>query len=725
MNVRRILEMGVDELASRGRQEASKMIERMRPSRRSFGEERLQLSGAGSETRRSERRRAATPARGSLAPGGFFAGASSDRTVALFRERFQEEEARILGEAESIAAGRFDLLGHRGLIFGDPIDWHLDPLSGRRAPLLHWSRLNPLDRLSVGDVKIVWELNRHQWLVPLGQAYRLSGEERFAAAAARYLGGWFRANPTGRGINWASSLEVALRLMSWCWAMVLLRGSRAWSPSFVEGLRGEMTAHANHVARYMSHHFSPNTHLTGEAMGLLYAGVFLPGKPMAGRWRRLASRILIQQIQRQILPDGVYFERATWYQRYTVETYLQFLVLAARNGIDVPAEVTERLLRSLEFLLTIRSPDGRLPEIGDGDGGFLLPLSRREPDDVRGLFSTAAALLHRADFAWAAAKAAPETLWLLGPRGVESFDALRPARPAASPSEMYVEGGFAVMRDSWNPDAHQMILDTGPIGCSATAGHGHADLLSIQCSIFGERFLVDPGTYTYTADPEWRNHFRSTAAHSALLVDGRGQASPAGPFSWTTRPGARLRRWYSGADVDFVDAEHDAYGSPGAPILHRRRVLYVKPEYWIMVDDVEGAGDHAIDLRFKFSASRVRVGVDHWVRARGASGHSLLLRVFSLARLSTSVREGSLSPREGWVSPRFGVRDPAPLVSYTGTAHLPLRIVTILKPAAEDGAPTPEAYPVIVDGPRLVGLVMGSARDFIGINEDGLVLKRD
>src|SRR5258706_4197618 len=158
MNVRRILEMGVDELASRGRQEASKMIERMRPSRRSFGEERLQLSGAGSETRRSERRRAATPARGSLAPGGFFAGASSDRTVALFRERFQEEEARILREAESIGARPVDLLGHRGLIFGDPIDWHLDPLSGRRAPLLHWSRLNPLDRLSVGDVKIVWEL---------------------------------------------------------------------------------------------------------------------------------------------------------------------------------------------------------------------------------------------------------------------------------------------------------------------------------------------------------------------------------------------------------------------------------------------------------------------------------------------------------------------------------------------------------------------------------------
>ena len=105
----------------------------------------------------------------------------------------------ITGAAEQACNKRFDLLGYRDLSFGDPVDWHLDAVSGRRAPLVPWSRLDPLDATALGDSKVTWELNRHQWLVGLGCAYRLSGDERYAAAVVGFIGEWIDAMVRIRG----------------------------------------------------------------------------------------------------------------------------------------------------------------------------------------------------------------------------------------------------------------------------------------------------------------------------------------------------------------------------------------------------------------------------------------------------------------------------------------------------------------------------------------------
>ena len=159
------------------------------------------------------------------ASGRFFEGVVSEQTPALFAEHLPGTRNQAIAAAEAVCQMRFDLLGYRGLFFGDPVDWHLDPVSGRRAPLTHWSQINPLDLTAVGDSKVVWELNRHQWLVYLGQAYRLTGDDRYAETFVNHLRDWIQANPPGMGINWASSLEVSLRLIAWCWALALFRNA--------------------------------------------------------------------------------------------------------------------------------------------------------------------------------------------------------------------------------------------------------------------------------------------------------------------------------------------------------------------------------------------------------------------------------------------------------------------------------------------------------------------
>ncbi len=384
-------------------------------------------------------------------------------------------------------------------------------------------------------------------------------------------------------------------------------------------------------------------------------------------------------------------------------------MLAARNGVPVPRAVAERVQSMLDFLLHVRRPDGSLPAIGDADGGRLLPLVPRRPDDARGLFAVAAAVFGRSDYAWAAGGAAPEVAWLLGREGRADFDALDPRPPSGTASRAFPTGGYVVFRSGWDGDAHQLILDAGPLGCPVTGAHGHADLLSIQLSAFGQPFVVDPGTYVYTADAALRDHFRGSLAHSTVTIEGSSQARPAGPFAWKERPRASLRDRALGPRIECATADHDAYTFLGRPVRHRRRVLFVDGRFWVVVDDVTGEGRPRVEQRFQFAPLAVSLEPSGWVRAEGQEGRRLWLRSQAAVDLALEAHLGAAEPPVGWVSPDYGQRTPAPAVVWSARAPLPLRIVTTLLPLAADREP-PDVELVAGPDGRPVGVVVGGER---------------
>ena len=689
--------MSFAEVSCRARQEASKWIDRRaEPQRDGF-----ESSIPGEQVDRWLDEMAEH----------FFAGPGDPRVPALLHERLSDSVHRVVAAADRVLEKQFDLLGYRDLSFGDPIDWHLDPVTKRRAPLLHWTQLDPLDAATVGDNKVVWELNRHQWLVGLGQAYRLTGDERYGAMFADAIRDWLRANPPGMGVNWTSSLEVAFRLISWCWALSLFRGAAALTAELRAVLVSGIGGHAARVERYLSYYFSPNTHLTGEALSLFYAGTLFPELRAAARWRRLATDILIQEAERQILPDGVYMEQAICYQRYTAEIYLHFVILAARNRVAVPDGVIRRLERLLDALLVLRRPDGSLPQIGDADGGWLLPLEPRRPDDGRGVFGAAAAVLKRRDYAWAAGGLAPEVAWLLGSEGTRFFEGLGAAPPAQSPSCLLPYGGYVVMRSDWGREADQIIFDVGPLGCRVSGGHGHADLLSVQCSFRGQPYVVDPGTFRYGADDGWRDHYRGTAAHSTIDIDGAGQAVPCGPFRWASRPAAHLAHWETTRDRDVAVGEHRAYCRLADAVVHRRQVILEKARHCIVVDDLDGHAEHRVDLRFQFVPMCVTLDAGLWARAVSNEGRGgLLVHALATVPLKASLLEGETDPRQGWMSPDYGDHQPAPVLLYSTVVRLPVRIVTLLIPTDEPLEPLP-AVSALVEHGALVGVLLGGSRE--------------
>ena len=702
MKPQRVLRMGFAEISCRTRQEVSKWVDRRTDPRRGTREGSIPADLVDRWL-------------DEMAPH-FFAGPSDPRVPALMHERLPDSVHGIVAAANRALEKRFDLLGYRDLSFGDPINWHLDPVARRQAPLRHWTLLDPLDVASVGDSKVVWELNRHQWLVGLGQAYRLTGDERYAGMFADTIRDWLRANPPGMGINWTSSLEVAFRLISWCWALSLFRGAAALTPEVRATLVRGIAAHASRVERYLSYYFSPNTHLTGEALGLFYAGTLFPGMPAAARWQRLATDILVREAERQILPDGVFMEQATCYQRYTAEIYLHFLILAARNGVAVPDGVIPRIGSLFDALLALRRPDGSLPQIGDADGGWLLPLEPRQPGDASGVFSIAAAVLRRGDYAWASGRLMPEVLWLLGTAGADDLARLEPVLPSQTPSRLLPDGGYVVMRTDWGSQADQIILDVGPLGCRVSGGHGHADLLSIQASFWGQPYIVDPGTFSYAPDEGWRSYYRSTAAHSTVEVDQVGQAEPRGAFGWVSRPRAQLIRWTSTPAFDSATAEHRAYTRLQDPVIHRRAVRFVKPRYCVIVDDLEGATEHRVSLRFQFAPMSLTLDPSGWIRASRDTAKGLLLHTFATSALKTAILEGETDPKQGWVSSDYGRHQPAPMLVCSLTAVLPVRFITLLLPTDDLSASPPPVSPLTEDG-WLCGLIFEDGGELIRADE--------
>ena len=597
-------------------------------------------------------------------------------TARLVGERWSEEAGALLAHAERIVSGRFDLLGHRDLHFGSPLDWQLDPIAGLRAPLVHWSRVPYLDASVVGDHKVTWELNRQQWLVTLGQAYALTGDERWARAMTSRIASWLDANPPKRGINWASSLEVAFRAMSWLWALRFLRSSPALEPALYGRILESLHLHGRHLETYLSTYFSPNTHLTGEALGLFHIGTLVPELEAASRWQRHGLAILEAQLPIHVYPDGVYFEQATQYHRYTTDFYTHLVVLAEANGVPLAPHVRPTLERLIEHLLHLSRPDGTIPLFGDDDGGRLVQLDTRTPDDVRALLATGAVLFDRADFAFGARGDLAGMVWLLGAPGLRRFETIRPGPPAEL-ARRFPDGGYHVSRDSWDADAGWLAMDMGPHGV-LNCGHAHADSLSIEVAVGGRPLIVDAGTCSYSGAE--RQAFRHGAAHNTVTVDGESSSVPAGPFQWSRVARTSMDAWQSTGRATFMAGSHDGFMSLPVPAGHRREVLHLPGQYWVIRDIVDAEGDHEVAVRFHF-APALRVAVEGSPAAGSVVEISLPGATDGLARLIIFGSNGELQVTRGRVSPQYGRCVEAPVATWTQRGSARQEIVTFILPA--------------------------------------------
>ncbi len=615
--------------------------------------------------------------------------------------RWPSAAADASARADRILDGRYDILGYRGLSFSaapshprtiaPDIDWHSDPVHRRRAPAVCWADVPYLDP-AIGDHKIIWELNRHQHWLRLGRASWLTRDPRYAAAMIEQLESWLAANPPLVGVNWASMLEIGLRSISWTWAIQFLLADVARGPQGSAPLDHEEPAppeheepwlvdmlvaidrQLRHLEQHLSHYFSPNTHLTGEALALYVVGHALPELEASRRWTATGRRILLREIDRQILADGGHAERSTHYQRYTLDFYLLALLTAQRAGdSEAIAPLADAVTRLAEFTRTMADDRGRLPLIGDDDGGMLWPIMGRQCHEVRDSLAVAAIALTRPDLApWGVPE---EAFWIASRAAVERAPLVEEPRPnqAVPPSRTLPETGYVVARDAAGGHA---VFDVGAHGYM-NGGHAHADALSLTLSVANRPLLVDPGTSTYTMDPRLRDRMRGSANHNTVTVDGRPQSDPAGPFNWRTSTNGRLHASRHNAGFDWAEASHNGY----AAIEHRRSVIRADGAGWLVVDQILGRDRHSAAIHWHLDPGwMVRTDGQGQLRATHFEGDEAWL-LHDKGELS--VVHGDETSGLGWYAPVYGTLIPTWTARVTHEGVAPFSIVTWIGAAAE------------------------------------------
>jgi hypothetical protein len=609
---------------------------------------------------------------------------SHDETIAIvqaFRQAFPDRSQQIVEEAQRLRAHCLKIFAYPEVHCGTHIPWRRDCIHGVESGIQHWSQIPFLNFSKVGDSKIVWEPNRHQHLITLALGYRLTGDETYAEECFSQLENWQRENPYLRGINWASSLELAFRAWSWIWMIQLLTGSSAMTGRRLGELTAALALHADSIAENLSTFYSPNTHLLGEGFALFVIGLLFPELRHSEIHRETGRKILLQEITRQVRQDGSHAEQSTSYHRYATDFFLYAAILADRNQYPFPRSYRDSVERMLDFMVHTAWPDGNHPMIGDADGGRVLPFAARDSNDHRSTLSTAAVYFEREDFRDRAGQFREETLWLLGPEAAVRFQELTP-KPPLGTSSVFPDSGLVVMRTDWQNGANMLLFDSGPQGLGG-CGHGHADALSVVCSAQGTNWLVDPGTFVYTASHEWREYFRSTQAHNTLVVDGQGQAEPLETFKWVHPCEARLDGWATLPNFDYASGWHGGYTRLTEPVIHRRRVIFIKPDQWFLLDDVTGAGNHSLEFYFHYPPD-VRLRVEEQ-RCWASNGDNRFL-VMTDPRVSLETSFGEESRLQGWYSVDYGHRQAAHVLTGKIRCSLPAQFPWVLWPGAPDGA---------------------------------------
>ncbi len=552
--------------------------------------------------------------------------------------------------AEAVISLAGDILAHRFPLFGSVLDtgpeihWRRDYERGVETRPVYFRLLPYLDAARAGDHKYIWELSRHQHLVVLAQAFRFNGRREFLEEIQAQLESWMEQNPYLRGINWVSALEVAFRSMSWIWVLHLV--GESLPVALHKRVMLCLYQHGLCIENNLSVYFSPNTHLLGEAVALYALGRLLPHCPAAKRWEAKGDQWIEHELRRQVREDGAHFEQSSYYHVYALDMFLFYSVLSGT--------LDPRLERMAEYLAALLGPERRLPFLGDDDGGrWFHPYGARD-EFGRATLATCGILFQRPEWILDPCDLEPQAVWWLGPRQA------RAGEPRFA-SRLFEACGVAVMTDG----EHQIIVDGGPFG-PWRAGHSHSDTLSTLVRGRSGEILVDPGTFTYVGDPDWRNRFRGSAAHNTMRVDGLDQADPDGPFGWANLPATRILAWDNSGGHAYFDAECGYRG-----LTHRRRVLWIKPGVVLVLDEIRGPDEeHAIEQFWHTAQDPVRVS-GGCLRVPGA------LLVFG---------QGA-QPRieSAWRAPVFGTKTPAPLIRLERRERLPSQWATALLLGQFDG----------------------------------------
>jgi uncharacterized heparinase superfamily protein len=580
---------------------------------------------------------------------------------------------RILAAADRALAHEIDLLGTGPVKLGRAINWHTDFKTGKTWPLGY---MRDIDYVALGcpsDVKVPWEISRMQWLIPAGQAFLLTGDERYAEAVRDVIQSWIEANPYAQGVNWACTMEVAMRIFSWTWFFHVFAKSRAWSAApFRSAFLRSLFLHGEFTERYLERSDINGNHFTADAAALVCAGLFFGRGASAERWAEQGWKMLCAELPRQVTPDGVDFEASVAYHRLVAELFFFAARFREAYGLPVPDAYKERVVAMARFTQAYARPDGTTPLVGDADDARVLPFGGQEIGDHRYFAGIVGAHWDVEDLMSHFSGPLPEVFWMLGSRAAAKLAfATTAARPLSSAA--FRDGGFYVMRNATD----HVFIDCGPVGQAGRGGHGHNDCLSFEAALDGVRLISDCGAFLYTANPHERNRFRSTPLHNTPQIDEEEvNRFIRWDYLWTLHDDAKpeVRTWEPGAERDLFVGTHTGYQRLAEPVRPIRAIALDHARHVLSIaDEICGKGTHTVTIPLQLAPGVAVHEESDTVLVLRAEGREFVLEWSGDASWRCEIGAGR-------VSPSYGVALPAARIVWRREGSLPTRFSVTLAP---------------------------------------------
>ena len=569
----------------------------------------------------------------------------------------------LIALAAALRRGRTEILGIPVRAEGRCQSWHTDPQTGRRAPLTFGPTLDYRDASKVGNVRNTWGMSRHQHLSLLAHATHLEQTNNYAEFIFEQLESWIAQNPVPLGVNWSSPLELGLRLISWLWIERLLRGTAVHNSLF--GPEGQLIDMIYWHQWFIHHKYaygtSANNHLVGEAAGVFVASLHWSAWAESLDWHARARRILEAEIIRQTFPSGLNREQAFGYHLFALEFFLLAAIEADRARAPMSPRYIEYLRKMLRVIPAVSDRNGNIPRYGDSDEGLAFVLgSPRERVDT--LYDLGRRWLGE-PLPDVPPPAAGRVLW---PQAI-STELAAYSHPEGSMA--FHDAGFYVLASDRGLATEILCTaDAGPLGFLSVAAHGHCDALHFTLNVGGQPIVVDPGTYTYHADPDARDYFRGTAAHNTIRIGREEQSVPGGPFLYLSQAVCRVAEWAPSEDGAHLKAEHGGYARLPGRVVHRRHLELSRSTLFVW-DTVEGVGMETIEWHLHFHPDVDAIIEADTCEARWSAG---CLRVALDSQLEWSLLRGE--PDGGWYSPTFNVRRPTFTLRGYATIALPAEL---------------------------------------------------
>lgn len=588
----------------------------------------------------------------------------------------EERLARLSFEASEATRGRIKCFGKWMADFGNPIDWHRNPLTGTRWRAdVHWS-MALRGKAQTGDIKLIWEAGRFPQVYTMARCATFLPESKadLGSAFVMQVQKFLKSNPPHRGIHWNSGQEISLRLMAWMFGLNVFEYYRELPDQLCDDVSEHILLCGRHIAAHIQYvrDCVYNNHLLSEAMGLYLVGRMLPDYEKSQAWAALGRDLLECEANKQFYADGSYIQQSHNYHRFAIQIYLWALSFAKAYCDPVPSAWIGAIERSLDFLIAHQNPgDGRLPNYGANDGSAPLPLSTCDFSDFRPTLQ-AASIMSRQERIYDRGPWDEMAVWFNGPSALDL-----PLRKPSRTSISFQHSGYYVLRgrEEENFAAFRCgsILDR----------FSQFDMLGLDVWWRGHNVLADAGTYLYNGPENWHRHFACTESHNTVQVDGLDQMLSYRRFKYLYWTKAKLLRFEDTPQWVVSEGEHYGYQRHAGQCVHRRSVLFLKDDVWIVVDRILGSGTHRARVHwlggdFPFrgdSDGRANLRLEtpagpFYISIFGISGHLL----------SGDVVAGVCDPPRGWLSRYYAEKVPVPSLAVEVSEPLPITLVSVLSP---------------------------------------------